>query len=485
MKVTLMALPTSPTDCLGERAQLIKEMRETLTNAKKAGKELSAEEAQIHDEKMQRCADLKAEHDRLVGQTSTNKHRDRLSQLDQLEADLDNPASNRITSVQGGQRHEVSSYDDDVEEGPANTGTKRRRLQWNLGDRSRNGRPVTRNMDIGGRRATNEYRLWGRQQLVGNERTILGPDGRPINTLTTIQTADDTRAGYFVLPEQMTAEILRNVDDDVWIQQWARVTYLTNARTLGIRRRTAKANAFGWGTELSDATDNLENALKYGKRVLEPHYLTGAFRLSRDLIQMADINIESEIISEMMIDLREFLEESYMTGSGVSRPLGLLTASADGISTSRDFTFGTTGTTFNFNTIIKAKYTLKSRYKRNAFLVLHPDRVAELAMLRTDSGAGAGTGDYMWQPSRVANEPDVCCGVPVRESYFMPSATGSGNYFGLYGDFSYFRIIIAKDLEMQLLREMRARTNENEYLFRMKLDAAPVLEEAFLRFKYA
>ena len=480
-----LTLPATAQGCLEKRNQLIKEIREVLNTARTENRELTGEEAQVNEEKMDDVKALKAEHDRIVkdgagngGNTNRERTNRLISDLSIFDAEADQPANNRVTSPTGGGReNRVNSFTDDF----TNSGFTR--FNWDLRDNVMNGRARQRSVDLGGRRATNDYRLWARQNIVGGERQILGPDGRPINLSTTIQTADDQRAGYFVLPEQMTGEILKTVDDDVWINQWARVTYLRNARSLGIRRRTAKANAFGWGTELSDATLNLENQLAYGKRVMSPHWLTGAFRLSRDLIAMADINIEAEVIAELMIDLREFLEDAYMTGSGVQRPLGLLTASADGISTSRDLTYGTTSTTFTFNSLINMKYKMKSKYKKNAFLVMHPDRISELAQFRTNVG-GANTGEYMWQPSRVAGEPDVCCGIPVRESYFMPSATGTGAYFGLYGDFSYFRIVIGLEMEMQLLRETRAKYNENEYLFRMKLDAAPVMEEAFYRLTY-
>ena len=477
----LDTFPDTAQGCLDERFKLIKEVREDADNAAKDEKPMNREAVVKNGKKLERARKLKDEHDRLIKEENSGSYKGLLSDLGSMEDELEEPVNKRITTGQGGRLQ----HESDVENFEASLNPGFKRFSWNVGDRTRNGRPVNRSIDIGGRRASHEYRLLNRQRIVGNERVILGPNGQPINTLTTIQSGDDTRAGYFVLPEQMTGEILKTVDDDVFVQQWARVTYLRNAKTVGIRRRTAKANAFNWGSELSDATDNLENALKYGKRVLEPHYITGAFRLSRDLIAMADINIEQEVISELMIDLREFLEQGYFTGDGVQKCLGLLTASADGISTSRDWTFGTTATTFNFNTIIKAKYNLKSRYLRNAFIVMHPDRIAELAMLRTDSGAGAGTGPYLWQPSRIQGDPDVACGVQIRPSYFMPSATGSGNYFALFGDFSYYRIVIGMEMEMQILREIRARTNENEYLFRMKLDAAPVMEEAFLRFKYA
>lgn len=485
--------PSTLEECVGERVRLTNEARSFLEGIKASGREMSADDRQGNNRRMTRVRDLKVEIDR---RTAENKAKQGdvgvlLAELDEIESSMDAPLNQRRTTGDGDRivTNRLSAnglLDYDL---PAN----HRRVAWDLNQRRiGNGQCRQRTIDIGGRRASNEYRAWGRQKLVGNERQILGPDGNPIsgrdgqvsNLLTTIQTGVDERAGYFVLPEQMTGEILKTVDDEVWILQWARVTYLKEAKTLGIRRRVAKANSFNWGTEVSDATDNLENALTYGKRVLDPHWITGSFRLSRDLVRMADINIEQEVISEMMIDYSEFLEAAFMTGSGVSRPLGLLTASTNGISTSRDLTYGTTGTTFTFNTLIKAKYTLKAKYKRNAFFVFHPDRVAELAMFRDDSGATTNTGQYLWQPSRIANEPDVVIGVPVRESYFMPSATGTGNYFGIYGDFSYYRIVIALEMEMQMLREMRARTNEYEYLFRSKIDASPVMEEAFLRLTY-
>ncbi len=475
-------LPATAQGCLELRNQLYTEIKSVLDLARKETRELTGEEIQINEEKLKDMQELKNQHDKLVGQASNRERQNRL--VHELSFfDENAPANSRITTPNNsgnpGGEHRISGFD---EPGLQNGF---RRFSWELENRrGYTNRVSNRALDIGGRRASDDYRCWARQQMVGNHRSILLPNGQPANTLTTIQTGVDERAGYFVLPEQMTGEILKTVDDDVWIQSMARVTYLRDARSVGIRRRTAKANAFNWGTELSDATDNMENQLAYGKRVLTPHWLTGSFRLSRELLAMADINIEAEIISELMIDLREFLEASYMTGTGVQRPLGLLTAHADGISTGRDLTYGTTATTFNFNSIINAKYKMKGRYKKNAVLMLHPDRISEIAQLREDSGAGAGTGQYLWVPSRVANEPDVVCGIPIKESYFMPSATGAGLYFGLLGDFSYYRIIIGLDLEMQMLKEMRARTNENEYLFRMKIDAAPVMEEAFYRLTY-
>ena len=471
--------PDTPEGCLAERVQLVNECREVQTAATAANRQLTAEDVAMQDKKFNRCRALKAEHDRLVSNSqSTNRHQTAVLDLDEMENELRRPAQNRLTTPGGTRIGEDDIYNIDADfDLPAG----HRRVQWSSRQASRR---HNHRFNIGGRRTTTDYRLACRQNICGPDRQILGADGRPINAVT-IQTADDQRAGYFVLAEQMVAGILKNVDDDVWIQQRANVTYVRDARSVGIRKRVAKADSFNWGSELSDATDNIEQTLKYGKRVMTPHYLTGSFRLSRDLVRMADIDIEAEVIGEMMIDLREFIEAAYMTGNGQQRPLGVLTADAEGISTARDITTETSGgNAFTFNTLIKAKNQLKQRYLKNAVWLFHPDRIYDIATKRTDSGAGAGTGSYLWQPSRLVGEPDVLLGLPVNTSYFMPSATGSGAYFGILADFSFYRVIIGLDMEMQRLIEMRARTNEFEYLFRMKLDAAPILEEAFIRLKY-
>ncbi len=470
--------PETPEGCLLERAQLVKECREVQDAASAANRQLTAEDVAMQDKKFNRCRALKAEHDRLVANAvSTDRSQTAVLELDEMENELNRPLNRRITTPDGGRINEDQIYNIDADfDLPAG----HRRVQWSSRQATRR---HNHRFNIGGRRTTPEYRLAARQSICGPDRQILGPDGRPINA-TTIQTADDQRAGYFVLAEQMVAGILKNVDDDVWIQQRANVTYVRDARSVGIRKRTAKADSFNWGSELSDATLNLEQSLKYGKRVMTPHYLTGSFRLSRDLVRMADIDIEAEVIAEMMIDLREFIEAAYMTGNGQQRPLGVLTADAEGISTARDIAYDTSGgNTFTFNTLVKAKTSLKPKYIRDAVWLFHPDRVFDISTMRTNVG-GANTGEYLWQPSRQVGEPDILLGLPVNISYFMPSATGSGAYFGMLADFSFYRVIIGLDMEMQRLIEMRARTNEFEYLFRMKLDAAPILEEAFIRLKY-
>jgi len=288
----------------------------------------------------------------------------------------------------------------------------------------------------------------------------------------------EPRGGYFVVPEQIVSGILKTVDDEVFIQRASRVIPLTTAQSLGVRKRITKSSTWGYGSELSDATDNMEDALTYGKRVLTPHYITGSNRISRELLRLAP-QVESEVNSEIATELGEFLEQAYLFGDGQQKPLGLFTVDSEGIPATRDVSYGTTTTTFTFDTFQKAKYTLKQKYRRNAKYMLHRDVIAKIAMLK-DS-----TNQYLWQPSRVVGEPDRINGVPVMESEWIPSTAGASLYFGILADFDYYWIVVGLDWDMQRLIEMRARTNQVEYVTRLKIDAMPMLDEAFVRLQYA
>jgi HK97 family phage major capsid protein len=53
----------------------------------------------------------------------------------------------------------------------------------------------------------------------------------------------------------------------------------------------------------------------------------------------------------------------------------------------------------------------------------------------------------------------------------------------LLGNWRYYEIADALDLEVQVLQELYAATSQIGYIFRIKTDGMPTLEEAFARLK--
>jgi len=173
------------------------------------------------------------------------------------------------------------------------------------------------------------------------------------------------------------------------------------------------------------------------------------------------------------------MENAYLNGNGAEQPLGVFTASDDGISTGRDVSAGNTTTEMRFDGLIEVKYTLKQQYWPRAKWLFHRDGVKQIAKLKD------GNGQYLWRESVRVGEPDRVLGFPVFMSEYAPNTFTTGLYVGILGDFSYFWIADSLGMEMQRLVELYAATNQVGFIGRMESDGMPVLEEAFVRVKLA
>ena len=293
-----------------------------------------------------------------------------------------------------------------------------------------------------------------------------------------LSSSDEQRGGYFVVGEAFSTEVLKNVDDSVYVQGLSRVIMMPpGSQNYNIRVRTARANSFVFANENTDISSTFDSSLKYGKRVITPHYFQGSVIMSKDLLRNYP-GAEGMVIGELAINAGQVLEKTYLFGDGNQKPLGLMTASTDGIDSSRDITSGTVAN-FTFDDWTKLKYGLKMKYRPNATWMMHRYMVQQVALLKD------GDGRYLWEPSRQVGQPDLILGLPFIESEWMPSSFTTGGYFAILGDYQYYYIVWDMAMEMQRLVEQRAYTNEFVYLFRCKLDAAPVLPEAFVRGLFA
>jgi HK97 family phage major capsid protein len=175
------------------------------------------------------------------------------------------------------------------------------------------------------------------------------------------------------------------------------------------------------------------------------------------------------------------MEDKYLTGSGAQEPLGVFTPSTDGISTSRDVSTGS-ATSITADGLIDAKFALKAAYRSAAVSprwLFHRDAIKIVSKLKDT------TNQYLWQPGLQAGQPDRLLNFPVDESERVPSTFTTGLYVGLLAVWRYYEIADALDMEMQQLNELYAGTNQVGWIFRMKTDGLPTLEEAFVRLKTA
>jgi HK97 family phage major capsid protein len=323
----------------------------------------------------------------------------------------------------------------------------------------------------GGPRETKEYRSAFAKLL------LEGKSGINAEELRALQAGSSVDGGYLVAPMQMVDMLLKFVDNAVFMRARATKYRVPTAASLGVPTLDTDADDADWTAEL--ATGSEDTAIKFGRRELHPHPLAKRIKISNKLLRSALQSVEAIVNDRMGYKFAVTQEKGFMTGNGANQPLGVFTASAAGISTGRDVSTGNTTTAITFDGLIEAKYSLKSQYMTVAEWLFHRDAVKTLAKLKD------GDGQYIWQASRTAADPDMLLGRPLNMSEYAPNTFTTGLYVGMLGDFSKYWIADAMDMQIQVLKELYAETNQTGYIGRLETDGMPVLEEAFARVKLA
>lgn len=292
--------------------------------------------------------------------------------------------------------------------------------------------------------------------------------------LRALQAELDTTGGFLRPPMQFINDLLKDVDNEVMLRQWATKFSVVSAESMGVPTLETDASDAAWTSEL--ATGAEDTAMAFGRRELHPHPLAKRIKISKKLLRSVP-SVDSIVRQRLAYKFGITEEQAFMTGSGAQQPLGVFTAHANGIPTTRDVSTDNTATAITSDNLKNAKYTLKGQYWRNARWLFHRDAVKMIAKLKD------GEGQYIWTDSIVTGDPDRLLGFPVYMSEYVPNTFTSALYVGLLGDFSYYWIADALTLEFQVLNELYAETNQVGLIGRLECDGAPVMAEAFVRVK--
>jgi len=287
----------------------------------------------------------------------------------------------------------------------------------------------------------------------------------------------DTEGGYTRPPDTFIARLLKGLDDMLWIRQRATTYQLEKSESIGVPTLEADPADADWTTELS--TGNEDDQMELGKRALTPHPAAKRIKVSKTLLRVSALPIEQIVRERLTYKFGVTQEKGFMTGDGSGKPLGLFTASADGIPTSRDVSTGNTTTSITLDGLKSAKYALKQGYWRQAAFIFSGDAVMQIDKLKDDNG------QYLWQPSNQVGEPDRLLSFPIMISEYAPSTFTAEQYVGMLGDYSYYWIADALDMELERLTELYAESNQMGYIGRFECDGQPVLPEAFVRIQLA
>lgn len=300
----------------------------------------------------------------------------------------------------------------------------------------------------------------GKQQLTPEERAAL-------------QTDDLPGGGYNVVPERFMTELLKKIEDTTYMRSLCTNHVLLEAVSLGVPTlETAETDA-DWQGEV--ATVNASTNWVFGKRELSPHLSVKLVKASRNYVRNAAQPVADFVRDEFARLFGETEENAFLTGNSVQKPLGVFTASSEGISTSRDINTGNSTTAIVANNLFEVAYSLKEGYFNRSTWIAHRDWVKKVRLLKDDNG------QYLWEPGIAGNRPATIVDRPYKMSEFAPNTFTASQYVAILGDFSYYWIVSALDLQIQVLNELYAATNQIGWIGRMEVDGMPVFEEAFAR----
>lgn len=336
---------------------------------------------------------------------------------------------------------------------------------------------VSTSLDKGGKNSNIEDR---QALLMAAARSFLLSgkiDEKASSEWRALQAGSDTAGGFLMMPEQIATQLIKAIDNDVFIRQLATKFQVPNAMSLGAPSLDNDPADADWTTEL--ATGGEDPTMSFGKRKLEPHPFAKRIKISNQMLRSGMLNPEQLVLSRLAYKFGVTEEKGFLTGSGSGQPLGLFTASANGISTGRDVSTDNTTTAVTFDGLLNAFYSVKTSYQKNGVWLFHRDAIKMIAKLKD------GQSRYLWQPSVAEGRPDTIQSRPVYSSEYVPNTFTTGLYVGMYGDFSNYWIADAMNLQIQRLGELYAEADQTGFIGRASCDGMPVLEEAFARIKLA
>ena len=198
----------------------------------------------------------------------------------------------------------------------------------------------------------------------------------------------------------------------------------------------------------------------FDQKILDAHKLHVAIKITEELLYDNAFGLENYIITEFGKALANAEEDAFLNGDGVGKPTGIFDKTKGGES------IGTLTAALKSDDILDLIYKLKRPYRKNASFIMNDATLAQIRKLKDNNG------QYLWQPSYQANEPDKILGYNIRTSAFAPTNAIS------FGDYKYYNIGDRGTRSFKQLNELFAGNGMIGMVAKERVDGKLVLPEA-------
>ena len=289
----------------------------------------------------------------------------------------------------------------------------------------------------------------------------------PHEVFNALETGTDSEGGYLV-PDEYDSRLIQVLNEENVMRSLGTAITTSGEHKINIAA-TKPAAAWieeGGALTFGDAT--------FDQIILDAHKLHVAVKVTEELLYDNAFNLENYILEQFGKALANAEEDAFINGTGTGQPLGILAETGGaqvGVTTK-------SSGKVTADEVIDLVYSLKRPYRKNAVFLANDVCVAELRKLK-DS-----TGQYLWQPSLQAGEPDRVLGYKVYTSAYFP-VPAPGKAAVAFGDFSYYNIGDRGSRSIAELKELFAGNGMVGFVAKERVDGKLVLPEAVKLLKMA
>lgn len=280
-----------------------------------------------------------------------------------------------------------------------------------------------------------------------------------------LQIGTDSEGGYLV-PDEFESRLVEALEEENFFRSIATVIQTSSGdRKIPVAASKGEAawiDEEGAFTESDDTFSQVSiGAYKVGTMI----------KVSDELLNDSAFNLEAYISKEFGRRIGSKEEEAFFIGDGTGKPTGIFNitgGAADGTTTST--------ASISFEDVMDLFYSVKSPYRKKAVWVLNDTTVKALRKLKDNNG------NYIWQPSVQAGQPDMILNRPYHTSAYVPEVE-AGKKVMAFGDFSYYWIADRQGRSFKRLNELFAATGQIGFLASQRVDGKLILPEAIKTMK--
>ena len=275
-----------------------------------------------------------------------------------------------------------------------------------------------------------------------------------------LQVGTDSEGGYLV-PDEFEHTLVEALEEENFFRGIATVIQTSS----GDRKIPVVATK-GTASWIDEEGAYPESDDSFGQVSIGAYKVATMLKVSDELLNDSVFDLEAYISKEFGRRIGAKEEEAFFTGDGKGKPTGIFNAAggaSDGVTTA--------AANITFDDVMDLFYAVKSPYRKKAVWVLNDTTVKALRKLKDNNG------NYIWQPSMQAGQPDMILNRPYHTSAYVPEIAAGAKVMA-FGDFSYYWIADRQGRSFKRLNELFAATGQVGFLASQRVDGKLILSEA-------